>query len=296
MSNDDNSLNSVNEERLMLKKEYVNSLDLNNVNVSGEYIIKKINNKVEQEIFSDDCVNRNTDISDNDNINNINIIPIEIKPPEWAYQIILDKKRKDHLLIKVKRIIINGLFKFINNKIKQLYNNDIGKGRIKKQLLKISADQTKNTNKQYNSELLNKTLGNIFSEKITGKITNYLPSRNEDIIKELKEEKDTEKGEYFNRLFNLTFFDCIKYSRGETENSDLNGFKKFSDLVKEDKNLTQKGDDYHIQQLKDYLNMYEYNFITQEMENHFVIFFHNYILNYIKIIEQKNQLNNQLIN
>ena len=61
MSNDDNSLNSINEERLMLKKEYVYSLDLNNLNVSGEYIIKKINNKVEQEIFSDDCVNRNTD-------------------------------------------------------------------------------------------------------------------------------------------------------------------------------------------------------------------------------------------
>lgn len=262
MSNDDNSLNSVNEERLMLKKEYVYSLDLNNVNVSGEYIIKKINNKVEQEIFSDDCVNRNTDISDNDNINNINIIPIEIKPPEWAYQIILDKKRKDHLLIKVKRIIINGLFKFINNKIKQLYNNDIGKGRIKKQLLKISADQTKNTNKQYNSELLNKTLENIFSEKITGKITNYLPSRNEDIIKELKEEKDKKKRDYFNGLFNLKFFDCIQYSRGETENQYLNGFKKFSDLVKEDKDLTQKGDDYYIKQLKDYLNMYEYNFIT----------------------------------
>ena len=262
MSNDDNSLNSVNEERLMLKKEYVYSLDLNNVNVSGEYIIKKINNKAEQEIFSDDCVNRNTDISDNDNINNINIIPIEIKPPEWAYQIILDKKRKDHLLIKVKRIIINGLFKFINNKIKQLYNNDIGKGRIKKQLLKISADQTKNTNKQYNSELLNKTLGNIFSEKITGKITNYLPSRNEDIIKELKEEKDKKKRDYFNGLFNLKFFDCIQYSRGETENQYLNGFKKFSDLVKEDKDLTQKGDDYYIKQLKDYLNMYEYNFIT----------------------------------
>ena len=253
MSNDDNSLNSVNEERLMLKKEYVYSLDLNNVNVSGEYIIKKINNKVEQEIFSDDCVNRNTDISYNDNINNINIIPIEIKPPEWAYQ---------NLLIKVKRIIINGLFKFINNKIKQLYNNDIGKGRIKKQLLKLGADQTKNTNKQYNRELLQKTLENIFSEKITGKITNYLPSRNEDIIKELKEEKDKKKRDYFNGLFNLKFFDCIQYSRGETENQYLNGFKKFSDLVKEDKDLTQKGDDYYIKQLKDYLNMYEYNFIT----------------------------------
>ena len=262
MSNDDNSLNSVNEERLMLKKEYVYSLDLNNVNVSGEYIIKKINNNAEQEIFSDDCVNRNTDISDNSNINNINIIQIEIKPPEWAYQIILDKKRKDHLLIKVKRIIINGLFKFINNKIKQLYNNDIGKGRIKKQLLKLGADQTKNTNKQYNRELLQKTLENIFSEKITGKITNYLPSRNEDIIKELKEEKDKKKRDYFNGLFNLKFFDCIQYSRGETENQYLNGFKKFSDLVKEDKDLTQKGDDYYIKQLKDYLNMYEYNFIT----------------------------------
>ena len=263
MSNDDNSLNLVNEERLMLKKEYVYSLDLNNVNVSGEYIIKKINNKVEQEIFSDDCVNRNTDISDNDNINNINIIPIEIKPPEWAYQIInVNKKRKDHLLIKVKRIIINGLFEFINNKIKEKYNNDIGKGRIKKQLLKLGADQTKNTNKQYNRELLQKTLENIFSEKITGKITNYLPSRNEDIIKELKEEKDKKKRDYFNGLFNLKFFDCIQYSRGETENQYLNGFKKFSDLVKEDKDLTQKGDDYYIKQLKDYLNMYEYNFIT----------------------------------
>ena len=109
---------------------------------------------------------------------------------------------------------------------------------------------------------MQKTLENIFSEKITGKITNYLPSRNEDIIKELKEEKDKKKRDYFNGLFNLKFFDCIQYSRGETENQYLNGFKKFSDLVKEDKDLTQKGDDYYIKQLKDYLNMYEYNFIT----------------------------------
>ena len=166
-----------------------------------------------------------------------------------------DNLATDNLLKSSKRLIINELFDFINNKIKEIYNNNIGNGLLKKELKKLSQDQIVNTRLSDNIEFLNKSLENIFSEKITGRVTNCLSSKNIEIIKELREEEDIEKKEYFNGLFNLTFFQCLKHFRGEEENTYIKGLKKFSELINKNK-IKEKGEDY-IEHLKYFLDNYE---------------------------------------
>jgi hypothetical protein len=166
-----------------------------------------------------------------------------------------DNLATDNLLKSSKRLIINELFDFINNKIKEIYNNNIGNGLLKKELKKLSQDQIVNTRLSDNIEFLNKSLENIFSEKITGRVTNCLSSKNIEIIKELREEEDIEKKEYFNGLFNLTFFQCLKHFRGEEENTYIKGLKKFSELINKNK-IKEKGEDY-IKHLKYFLDNYE---------------------------------------
>ena len=195
---------------------------------------------------------------------------IDIKKSDNNTTLLLGNKRKnnnnnkgkihdnlatDNLLKSSKRLIINELFDFINNKIKEIYNNNIGNGLLKKELKKLSQDQIVNTRLSDNIEFLNKSLENIFSEKITGRVTNCLSSKNIEIIKELREEEDIEKKEYFNGLFNLTFFQCLKHFRGEEENTYIKGLKKFSELINKNK-IKEKGEDY-IKHLKYFLDNYE---------------------------------------
>ena len=57
---------------------------------------------------------------------------------------------------------------------------------------------------------LTKSLKEIFSAKISSKYTSFLPNHNEIIIKRALNDKDENKREIFNKLFNLTFIDCLK--------------------------------------------------------------------------------------
>ena len=54
--------------------------------------------------------------------------------------------------------------------------------------------------------MLNKTLGEIFSWKISGKFTNCLPNHNQKIIEILLNEKDEKKSQYFKNYLKLHFY------------------------------------------------------------------------------------------
>ena len=64
---------------------------------------------------------------------------------------------------KVKRIIISELHDFINEKIYEKYDGDIGEGMNKKKLMKLCQDQISNAKIQFNKDFLNKSLEEIFS-------------------------------------------------------------------------------------------------------------------------------------
>ena len=82
---------------------------------------------------------------------------------------------------------------------------------FKKKLLTINKDQISNAKIEFNQNFLYKNLGDIFSDPISSKFTNYSSNHNELLIKSLKNEKDKNKQNFFNKIFNLTFLQCLEH-------------------------------------------------------------------------------------
>jgi len=168
----------------------------------------------------------------------------------------------DNMLRKTKGMIIKVLFNFINKKIMAIYDDNIGQGNNIKKLFMINQAQVSNANIDFNKAFLEKTLGEIFSADLTKRIVNYNRDHNKILIEKLKNEKDEEKKEYFNGLFNLEFSDCLKYFRGANVNNDkykyIKGLKKFCDL-KNEANFRQKNDTDFIEHSESFINDYEKN-------------------------------------
>ena len=174
--------------------------------------------------------NNNTN-NDNNNINN---------------SIVHDKFTDDNMKKKCKNIVLKCILEFINNKIKKLYNNDIGHGNYEKNLKTLGEKSKMTTTADSYSDFMKKKLKDIFSEKISTKYSNFSPEHNKMIIKSLIEEKDDSKKLYFGKLFNLTFEDCLKNFRGDTDLEELKGFKNLDDFVKEElvKKSEENGEEY----------------------------------------------------
>ena len=122
------------------------------------------------------------------------------------------------------------LNKFINDVINKIYKGNIGHGIFQKQLLKINQNQVivSKNNKQF----LNKTLKDIFSDNISTKYSTYSSSHNRDLIKDLLNETDEEKRIKLNKLFNLTFIDCLRHFRGSEIIEELHGLDSLESVLK----------------------------------------------------------------
>ena len=170
-----------------------------------------------------------------------------------------DKFTDDNARRKVKRIVFTHLLKYINMQIKIKYNGKIGKGLSKKELHILNQAQIANSLITFNKALLNKTLYDIFSDKISSRITNYPEDHNKVIIEELINEEDKEKRTYFQNLFNLTFLDCLEYLRGDKYFEQLNGLELFCDFkeIKQDYLKKYNDGEEYVKHLKYYLKEYE---------------------------------------
>ena len=157
----------------------------------------------------------------------------------------------DNLRRKVKHIVLQNTMNFINEKIREIYGN-IGSGIFIKKLLIINQRQKTNATILFNKEFLNKTLGEIFSEDISSRYTNNRKDHNKILIEKLMEDKDEAKKNYFQKLFNITFVDCLRHFRGDIEINELKGLISFKDLELED---IKKDKEY-----QETLNHYVYNY------------------------------------
>ena len=72
------------------------------------------------------------------------------------------------------------------------------------------------------------------------------------MIKLLLNDEDINKRMYFNKLFNLSFFDCLKHFRGSEEIEELIGLEGFDSIKKE------------YEDDMDYLNALHYHIINFE--------------------------------
>ena len=146
---------------------------------------------------------------------------------------------------------------FINGSIKRIYNGNIGNGIFKKELQTINQKQISDATITFNQNFLNKSLGDIFSENISGRYTNLSPNHNQLLIMKLMNEEDEEKKDYFNNLFNITFINALKHFNEQIEIPELIGLKCFRDLKDEITNKhPEDGEDYYVS-LKYYLDNFE---------------------------------------
>ena len=136
----------------------------------------------------------------------------------------------DNLRKKCKHLVLDSAFKFINNKIKEIYNGDIGHGKFTKKLLILNKKQKSNASIQYNKDFLTKTLGEIFSEEISSRYTTQNPLRNYYLIKALTSDKNEERKNYFKKLFSITFIDCLKHFIGVKKIEELEGLDSFENI------------------------------------------------------------------
>lgn len=179
---------------------------------------------------------------------------------------ILNKKRKnnndskrghskyadDNLGRKIKNLILNYILKFLNEKIKIIYDEKIGNGIFKKKLLPINKSIKLNMTIEYNTNFMHKTLREIFSDNISSKYTDYLKNHNKIIIDKLLNDKDEKIASYFQKLLNITYLQCVQEFSGSSEIKELEGFTKFNDI----KNKLFDDSEY-IEAIEYYLNNYE---------------------------------------
>ena len=77
-----------------------------------------------------------------------------------------NKYSDDNVRKKVKHLVLKSIMKFLNRKIKELFNNNIGHNVLKKELLTLNKIPKFESSIEYNKLLLNKTIKEIFSENI----------------------------------------------------------------------------------------------------------------------------------
>jgi hypothetical protein len=154
-----------------------------------------------------------------------------------------DRYSDDNMRKKCKNIILKFALEFLNKKIKEQYDNNIGRGKLRKELKILNQDEKVNSTVNIEKSFLFKTLKDIFSENISARLSNFPKNHNKILIESLIEEKDEEKKQYFIKLFNITFLDCLKYFRGEeTGIGELEGFKTISSI--KETLIEEQGEEY----------------------------------------------------
>ena len=163
------------------------------------------------------------------------------------------KITNDNMIRKCKHLVINNCIEFLNFQIKKIYHNNIGEGILIKKILDINQIQ-KSDNKLESTKLfLNKKLSEIFSVDISSKYTSFLPDHNKILISRLLNEEDIEKREKFQKIFNLTFADCIQLFLGNNNKYiEFEGFPVL-DEIKDELNE----DNEYLEKTKNFLLNFE---------------------------------------
>ena len=211
------------EETLATSEKNEQKLNKENKNENNNNSNKNIS-KIIEEI-------KNIDLNYEKNNNNIN------RKGKVSNKKFINKKRTKKIstngnnnnLKKVRLMILNSIIRFINKKIKKVFNNNIGKGIVEKQFVNISKDELTHSSVEFDKNYLKKNLKEIFSGHISGKYTNYLKNKNEELLHELINLEDN--GDYFNSLFELTFLDCIEHINGIKNISLLDDYESVDEII-----------------------------------------------------------------
>ena len=168
-----------------------------------------------------------------------------------------NKFASDNIMRKCKHFVLKSLLKFINEKIKFLYNDNIGRGVVIKELKTLDQYQIANATIKFNQDFLKKTIEEIFSENISGRYSVLLIDHNKKLIKNLLNENDENKKIYFTKLFSLSFKECLNHFIEKEYVDELQGLTCFSQIKdKILKDYPEDGENYY-DNLKYYLENFE---------------------------------------
>ena len=175
-----------------------------------------INNNPDETLKKDEFLNKKTKI-------------------KGKYKGIHNEFSKDNIFRKIKNELIKELKKFINELIYKTYNCQIGRGFIRKEFKTIGEINIKYI-KNY-KEFIYKSLKEIFSMNISDKYYNVCKDFNKVLVDKLLNEKDEEKRIIFEKVFNLTFLECIDHFAEKKKIHELEGLttikEKFKDCKKD---------------------------------------------------------------
>ena len=141
----------------------------------------------------------------------------------------------DNIIKKVKNAILQIIRIFINQKIQAVYACKDEKNFKEKKLFKLKQNESTGPKTDFIKDFLEKTLGVIFSGDISSKISLYPLTHNKKLIESLINDKDEIKRNIFNRIFNLTFADCLNHFRGSKRIEELEGINMLEDYLKDQK-------------------------------------------------------------
>ena len=238
----------------------------NNMQVAPTKASTKLDKSLDNNLYDCDSIKNSFNIFNTDSfegeIDEVNILELKsnlnIKKKKVGRKRKLDNEEKlkitnDNMIRKCKYLIITYCIKFLNYQIKKIYHDDIGEGIRCKKILDINSEQ-KNDNKLETTKVfLSKTLNEIFSVNISPKYTSFLPEHNKILISKLLNEEDEEKKKKFQKIFNLTFSDCIQLFLGKNDNYyELDGFPIFEE-IKGELNESEK----YLEKIKNYLLNFE---------------------------------------
>ena len=163
------------------------------------------------------------------------------------------KIANDNMIRKCKHLVINNCIEFLNFQIKKIYHNNIGEGILIMKILDINQVQKSDNKLETTKLFLNKKLSEIFSVDISSKYTSFLPAHNKILISRLLNEEDIEKKEKFQKIFNLTFADCIQLFLGNNNKYiEFEGFPVL-DEIKDELNE----DNEYLEKIKNFLLNFE---------------------------------------
>ena len=124
---------------------------------------------------------------------------------------------------------------------------------MKKKLFKLNQSQKINANAEFNRKFISQSLKEILSQNITKQITIYDLDHNKNVIEKII----LEKKDKFEKLFNLTFIECVKHFIGDKKIEELNGLTLFTELKEQILKKHKKDGESYYENLKLFLKGYE---------------------------------------
>ena len=167
----------------------------------------------------------------------------------------------DNILTKIKSRLIQAIINFLNNTLEEESKCMQIKDRKRKipirkeSFLKINQQIISNTTVQYNLDLLNKTLRDIFSEPVSLKLKDHSVhglNYNKNFIKKIEGDENRKKT---NEILNMTLLQCLEHFRNSKSYEILTGLEREYQNVIDEMKKTEEED--YVRNFMSYLNHFE---------------------------------------